>query len=141
MAATTVKFHVLFSSIMAHVVMTAFKGQPKHWNSVPASSIYSSSTAQLNGFRSSVELLSALSILWRLLLVFTKLFRDNTCRILIVWGANVLLVSVVPKRRNKYLKCDCLKPINLLTFFSAVTLHFFIGLRSKTLHCHLNWFM
>lgn len=139
MATTIVKFHVLLYSIMAHG-NACFQRSTKALKFCPCIFHLSSSTTQLNGLRSSVELLSTISILWHLLLDFTKPFIDNTCRSLTVWDANVWLVNIVPKHGNIYLKCDYLKSINLLIFFfPAVMLHFFIGLSSKILHCHLNW--
>lgn len=136
---TIVKFHILLFSVMAHVVMPTFKGQLKHWNSVPASTLHLLlNWMVLEAPWSSFLLFQSSDIC---LLVFTKPFRNNTCRILIVWDANVLLANIVPKHENTYLKGDYLKPINLLIFFffSAVRFHFFIGLSSKMLHCHLNW--
>lgn len=74
---------------------------------------------ELNGFRSLLKKVerSCFSILWHFLLVFISLFRHNTCRNLTGWGANVLLVNIVPKHGNAYLKYENLKPINLLIFF------------------------
>lgn len=106
------QFHVLLYPVMAHVEVL-FKSQLKHWNSVCASSTYSS---PLNGFRSSLEKVERppFSVLWHL--VFIHLFWHTTCKNLIGWGANVLLVSIVPKHGNKYSKCAYLKPVTLLIF-------------------------
>lgn len=115
MATTIVKFHILLFSVMAHAVMPTFKGQLKHWNSVPASTLHLLlNWMVLEAPWSSFLLFQSSDIC---LLVFTKLFRNNTCRILIVWDANVLLANIVPKHENTYLKGDYLKPINLLIFF------------------------
>lgn len=97
-------------------------------------------TAQLNGFRSSRKLFPTFSMLWHLFLVFTKLFRCNTCRILIVWDADVLLVDIVTKHGNTIWSVIIWSQlICWFFFFPAVMLHCFIGLGSKMLHCHLNW--
>lgn len=124
MATTIVKFHVLLYSIMAHG-NACFQRSTKALKFCPCIFHLSSSTTQLNGFRSSVELLSTISILWHLLLDFTKPFIDNTCRSLTVWDANVWLVNIVPKHGNIYLKCDYLKSINLLIFFFLLWCYIF----------------